>query len=213
MSFKQQPLIKRLENPLRGGKGKQSPVSPVSSAENPIFRHLKSKSKCFPTNLLKAMLSSPPSKQESSHPFLQSIEHQGIARCIKVISRDPGLKLCDLMKISGLSRRGLHKAFTTHLGCTPGTIIVMMRLWSACDLLVNSRLPVAQIATCCGYQNINSLYVAFQRFLGVTPVSVRRKSPACRRIDTKGNGSYRNTALLPAISDRVEKSILMEECR
>jgi AraC-like DNA-binding protein len=150
------------------------PVSRTGSVENPVFRNLRSELRSFPMDLLKAIVSS--SNPDESHPVVQSIEHAGVALCVSFIGRNPGLKLCDLMKISGLSRRGLTMAFITHLGCTPGTVLIMMRLWSACDLLANSRLPVPKIATCCGYRNLNSLYVAFQRYLGITPCQVRKRT-------------------------------------
>lgn len=179
-------------------------------AGNAVFHLLKSKPGSFRLDLLQAILSFPLSEREHFHPILQSVRHPGVTRCLRFIGRNPDLKLCDLTKISGLSRRGLHKAFDTHLGCAPGKVVTMVRLWNACDLLTNSRLPVAKIATCCGYGNVNSLYVAFERFLGTTPVRIRKESRSHGPMDAEENNLLQNTALSPVVADGADHFCLTE---
>jgi len=206
MPSKQQMPVHSLDHSTRSTTGKRFAVPHNGESGNPVLRGLKSKSKRFPIDLLTGILSSSPSSLECPHPILQSIEHPGVARCLRFIGRNPCLKLRDLVNISGLSRRGLHKAFRTHLGCAPGAVVIMVRLWSACDLLANSRLSVAKIAAGCGYRNSNSLYVAFQRYLGKTPLNIRRQSPLYDRGDVEKETRLRNTPLPPRCSRDVNSS-------
>jgi AraC-like DNA-binding protein len=81
--------------------------------------------------------------------------------------------LRDLQRVSGLSHRGLHKAFVKHLGCSPGVFLRMVRLERACDLLADSNLSVGEVARRCGYRSANSLWVVFARDLGVSPIRYR----------------------------------------
>lgn len=118
---------------------------------------------------------------------LQSQSHPGVTRCLAALRLDPRLRVRDLTVISRLSFRGLNKAFRKHLGCPPGGVILMVRLRHALDLLANSQLDPAAIASSCGYRNANSLYVAFRRRLGVTPMSLR-KPLACRK-EAKSHGT------------------------
>jgi len=55
-------------------------------------------------------------------------------------------------------------------------VLIVLRLRAALNFLIKSRLPISTIAIRCGYRNSNSLYVAFYRYLGVTPLSVRKGS-------------------------------------
>lgn len=169
-------------------------VRPQNDASiDPVVRSLKSSSKPLPMDLLAGILSA--NQSGCSRPVHLSVEHPGVSRCLSILSRNPRLKLRDLVDVSGLSLRGLHKAFRTHLGCTPGAILVMLRLWNAYDLLANSSLPVAEIALRCGYRNGNSLYVALRRYLGITPSRVRRQSPSHDRVDVKRHCRIRTVPL------------------
>jgi AraC-like DNA-binding protein len=203
-------LWKRVPRPFRatgGANGRQLAVSQDGNSQIPIWLGLNAKTKHFPIYLLPEILASPGSSVNAVETIFQSITHPGVARCLRFIGRNPCLKLRDLVNISGLSLRGLNKAFRTHLGCTPGAVVVMMRLWSACDLLASSRLPVARVATCCGYRNSNGLCVAFQRYLGITPGRIRGQSPVYGLMDAKRDGLLSCAAFLPAIAKDVNNSM------
>lgn len=172
----------RVSRPPRvtnGGNGNRSAVAYKNRFEHSVLHSLNSRINRFPIHLLPGIVPVLRSNGESAEAALPAIAHRSVASCLRSIGRNPRLKTRDLTSISGLSRRGLLKAFDTHLGCTPGAIMIMVRLWTACDLLANSRLLVADVATSCGYRSSNSLYVAFRRYLGVTPVDVRRRRLVC----------------------------------
>jgi transcriptional regulator GlxA family with amidase domain len=149
--------------------------------------------KRFSTDLLAGILSSEHSG--CLYHLHRSVKHPGLSCCLRALSRNPRLKLCDLADLSGLSLRSLHNVFRTHLGCTPGAILVMLRLSHACDLLANSCLPVSEIAPRCGYRSGNSLYVALRRYLGVAPMCFRRRSLPRGRGDLKRQRRLRRVPL------------------
>jgi AraC-like DNA-binding protein len=109
-----------------------------------------------------------------------TISHAGVARCLQFLRRNwqVRFKLRDLERVAGLKRRGLHRAFVAHLGCTPGVVLRLVRLERACGLLVQSDLPVGEVARRCGYRSANSLWVMFARDLGVSPARFRARQKA-----------------------------------
>lgn len=107
-------------------------------------------SKRLPVDLLMAVLLPKASNLDRRRHVPQPVRHAGVARCLQLLRRNRQIRLCDFEKISGLSRRGLLKAFITHLGCAPGTILRTARGHHACELLTSSNLLVAEVAVRCG---------------------------------------------------------------
>ncbi|MFO1489086.1 MAG: AraC family transcriptional regulator [Verrucomicrobiota bacterium] len=106
---------------------------------------------------------------------VSAIEHVNVRLCLAAIARNPRLKFTDLLKIGGMSRRGLDKAFVAETGVNPGKMLRQARLQCGCELLVTTRLHLGQIASRCGYRNANGLCVAFRRDLKMTPNEFRRR--------------------------------------
>ena len=149
----------------------------------------------LPTSLLIRARMSAGSIRASTAWDPHHISHPGVARCVQFLGRKRQVqfKLRDLQRVAGLSRRGLHKAFMTHLGCSPGVLLRRARLVRACDLLANSSLSVDEIARRCGYRSANSLWVAFARDLGVSPVRFRFQ----RQTEPAGNIPLSNLIQTP----------------
>ena len=59
-----------------------------------------------------------------------TIRHQGVARSLRHIWEHGHEPICinDLVGVSAMSRRGLHKAFLEHLGRTPGQELQRVRI-------------------------------------------------------------------------------------
>ena len=60
------------------------------------------------------------------------------------------------------------------LGTTLGDEIRKMRLSAAADLLVNTKLPVADIAAACGFTNVSHLSLRFKQHYRQTPLAYRK---------------------------------------
>jgi LacI family transcriptional regulator len=71
---------------------------------------------------------------------LLAVVHQGVARSLRFIlqhSHEP-ISVKDLVGVSAMSRRGLHKAYLEHLGRTPGQELHRVRIDRAKKLLAET---------------------------------------------------------------------------
>jgi LacI family transcriptional regulator len=106
-----------------------------------------------------------------------TIKHPGVARSLRHIWDHGHEPICikDLVGVSAMSRRGLHKAFLEHLGRTPGQELQRVRIERAKKFLATTSQKVETIAHDCGYQSINSFCVAFKRATGMSAKQFRDK--------------------------------------
>lgn len=74
-----------------------------------------------------------------------------------------------------LSTRHFARLFQSEIGMTPAAWVEAARVEAARRLLESSALAPKQIATQCGFTNVDLLRRAFQRHLGVTPSEYRRQ--------------------------------------
>jgi len=104
-----------------------------------------------------------------------TIKHQGVARSLRFIWEHGHEPICikDLVGVSAMSRRGMHKAFMEHLGRTPGQELQRVRIEHAKKLLSRTAQKVESIAHDSGYQSINSFCVAFKRATGMSAKQFR----------------------------------------
>ena len=84
------------------------------------------------------------------------------------------IRLGDVVKASGMSRRGFAKAFSRHIGCTPGSYIRRTRIEFAKQLLLEQDLPLKTIATITGFRSENTFCIAFHRATGMAPKKFQR---------------------------------------
>ena len=80
----------------------------------------------------------------------------------------------DVAAATGLSRRGLYKAFIKHVGISPGKVLRLQRLETAKNLLSGSEHSLAEIARISGFRNVNSFWVSFRNSEGISPGEFRR---------------------------------------
>jgi LacI family transcriptional regulator len=104
-----------------------------------------------------------------SSDFL-AIKHAGVAKSLRYIWEHSHEPICvkDLVAVSAMSRRGMHKAFLEHIGRTPGQELQRVRIEHAKKLLAESGNKIETVAQMCGYQSINSFCIAFKRSTGMS---------------------------------------------
>jgi len=104
-----------------------------------------------------------------SSDFL-AIKHAGVAKSLRYIWEHSHEPICvkDLVAVSAMSRRGMHKAFLEHIGRTPGQELQRVRIEHAKKLLAESSNKIETLAQMCGYQSINSFCIAFKRTTGMS---------------------------------------------
>jgi LacI family transcriptional regulator len=104
-----------------------------------------------------------------------TIKHPGVARSLRHIWEHGHESICikDLVSVSAMSRRGMHKAFMEHLGRTPGQELQRVRIDHAKKLLTKTTQKIESVAHDSGYQSINSFCVAFKRATGMSAKQFR----------------------------------------
>lgn len=85
-----------------------------------------------------------------------------------------GLKVVDVVRRMGVSRRSLDAHFVEALGRTPHDELLRLRLDRVKELLLETSLSVAAIARRAGFEREEYMNVAFKRTFGVTPGTYRR---------------------------------------
>lgn len=81
-----------------------------------------------------------------------------------------------MAKVVCLSVSRLHRVFREELDTTPLAWLNAMRLRYACRLLVESALPIAQLATLAGYADQSALTHAMRRAMDTTPLAYRQQN-------------------------------------
>ena len=87
--------------------------------------------------------------------------------------RAEDLKLITLAEIADLSPTGLIWKFHQQLNTTPQRHFIQLRIQYAKQLLVETSLPITQIAEKCGYNDVYYFSNAFRKNTGVSPSAFR----------------------------------------
>jgi LacI family transcriptional regulator len=86
-----------------------------------------------------------------------------------------GIKVHQVAQSVALSRSQLERRFKAVVGRTLHDEIRRVRLEQAQRLLVETTLPLKQVAFRCGFRTVQHLTELFRRFLGVAPGAYRRQ--------------------------------------
>lgn len=78
---------------------------------------------------------------------------------------------------AGCSREHLTRSFSERYGISPARLIDELRLAKARQLLLISRLPVANVARRCGYADADTMGRRFKAVFGLSPSAYRNKTP------------------------------------
>ena len=108
---------------------------------------------------------------------LLAVNHEGIARSLRFLWKhyhEP-ISVADMARVAAMSIRGFHQAFLDQIGRAPGNELQRVRIERAKQLLVSSTEKTAGIAEMCGYQSLNSFWVAFRKATGLSPKQYRQK--------------------------------------
>ncbi|QRM54354.1 GlxA family transcriptional regulator [Sinorhizobium sp. BG8] len=83
------------------------------------------------------------------------------------------LETDDLTAIVGLSRRQIERLFRSELGCSPARYYLKLRLERAHLLLVQTTIPVIEIAIACGFASGSHFSKCYRETYGCTPLETR----------------------------------------
>ena len=85
------------------------------------------------------------------------------------------ISVAELASRIGISRRELLRRFRRELNRTPSEVLAHRRLDRARSLILNTRLPLAQIAEAVGFSTQSHLTSSYRARFGVTPARQRRE--------------------------------------
>ena len=117
---------------------------------------------------------------EENHPVHADLKWERddeIGRAVSFIRNNfrSNLEIADLVKVSGLNHRKLHRGFIELFGVAPMQFITRTRIESACDDLLTSEKKLSQIAKDNGFYYQSSFTQHFSRQMKVTPLKYRKQ--------------------------------------
>jgi len=86
---------------------------------------------------------------------------------------DP-LGMDEIARIAGLSRRQIERLFIHHLGRTPARYYLEVRLERARHLLIQSTMPIIDVAVACGFVSASHFSRCYRELYGRSPQADRR---------------------------------------
>jgi transcriptional regulator GlxA family with amidase domain len=103
------------------------------------------------------------------------IQHGKVLRVIEVMEAnlsDP-LSLVEIARHVGLSRRQVERLFDKEMGRSPARYYLEIRLDRARHLLVQSQLPIVEIAVACGFVSASHFSKCYRELYGRSPQQER----------------------------------------
>ncbi|WP_292216793.1 GlxA family transcriptional regulator [Mesorhizobium sp.] len=125
-----------------------------------------------------------------------AIHHDGLLKIIEQMERnlDEPVALEDMAASSCLSRRQVERIFSKQIGRSPARYYLEMRLERAHLLIVNSQLPIVEIAMACGFISASHFSKAYRENYGLAPREARSEALERRRT---GHGTFTAAASAP----------------
>ena len=109
---------------------------------------------------------------------VMAMKDQDIVKAVRYI-RDHAcsdITVDDVLDQLSISRSMFNRRFKKILGRSPKAEMIRVQIERARELLIDSDLPVQEIAESCGFQEPKYFIQVFHRRVGVTPLTFRRNS-------------------------------------
>lgn len=84
----------------------------------------------------------------------------------------------EVARLLGISIMTLERLFRNNLGKSPGAYLTELRMQSASELLVSTRLPIQTVAERIGCQNLSVFSRQFRNYAACSPTEFRRRFSA-----------------------------------
>lgn len=85
------------------------------------------------------------------------------------------IKITDLARIENMCMTAYNLAFKKQMSMSPTKYIIKLRMEHSAEFLETSNLSVGEIASICGYNDINFFSRTFKAHFGISPISYRKK--------------------------------------
>lgn len=112
----------------------------------------------------------------SPFPWLAAMSDPRLSRALQAIVERPAVAYTvdSLAFIAGMSRSAFAYAFQRAFGQPPMSLVKLVRLRQASELLMTTALPIAEVAKRVGYSSRSSFSLMFSQLHGVDPSRFRR---------------------------------------
>jgi AraC-like DNA-binding protein len=140
----------------------------------------------------------------SANPYMEALCDPSLAKCLRAIHAEPARNwsVDILARHVGLSRSVLSARFSSKVGMGPSAYLTLWRMTKAREMLIDTRLPIADIAERCGYASLPAFNRRFTTIFGIGPGQWRKQN----------NGAYDSSARRSAASLAAEPSRLQRAC-
>lgn len=107
-----------------------------------------------------------------------AIDDPDISAALRYIRENAcrGISVADVTANVAISRSSLERKVRRYLDRTPQQEIRQVQTKRVCELLTTTELSAERIATLCGFENPEYMYVVFRRVVGMTPGDFRNQS-------------------------------------
>ena len=103
------------------------------------------------------------------------------------------LRLSELAAVAHISPSYFSAVFKRYNGLPPVEYVVARRVRRAVELIRTTDLPLAEVASVCGFNNTTNFYKAFRRVTGRTPASYRNAKGIASNAVTPGTVNIAHT--------------------
>lgn len=110
-------------------------------------------------------------------PWLAGVADTRLSRALHAVFEKPAAAFTveGLAMIAGMSRSAFSAAFRRAFGQSPMSLVKLVRLRRASELLVTTALPVADVAKRVGFSSRSNFSLAFSQLHGMDPSHFRRR--------------------------------------
>jgi len=110
-------------------------------------------------------------------PWLAGVADRRLSRALHAVFAQPATAFTvdSLAMIAGMSRSAFAAAFRRAFGQSPMSLVKLVRLRRASELLVATTLPVADVAKRVGFSSRSNFSLAFGQLHGMDPSRFRRR--------------------------------------
>jgi len=110
-------------------------------------------------------------------PWLTGVADKRLGRALQAIFERPATPFTVevLADMAGMSRSAFAAAFHRAFGQSPMSLVKLVRLRKANELLIGTALPVAEIAKRVGFSSRSNFSLAFSQLYGTDPSRFRRQ--------------------------------------
>lgn len=123
--------------------------------------------------------------EPSPFPWLAAMADQRLSRALHAIFEQPAVAYTvdSLAVMAGMSRSAFAAAFRRTFGQSPMSLVKLVRLRRASELLITTTLPVSEVAKRVGFSSRSNFSVAFSELHDMDPSRFRHTFSTLRKTD------------------------------